>query len=95
MHKKTGSRATAAIKQQRQLKTMVNPKIVCYCHSSCLDLPVVLVGFHMKGCESRLHHVFQGGYVAMHEINLDGAEQSESFFTIVLTSFGWEASLRN
>ena len=28
----------------------------------------------MKGCELRLHHVFQGGYVAMYEIDLDGAE---------------------
>ena len=28
----------------------------------------------MKGCESRLRQVCQGGYLAMHEIGLDGAE---------------------
>ena len=53
---------------------MVNPKIVCSYRSSCLDLPVALVDCQMKGCESRLHHVCQGGYVAIHEIDLDGAE---------------------
>ena len=40
-----------------------------------LDLPVVLVDCQMKRCESLLHHVWQGEYVAMHEINLDGAER--------------------
>ena len=41
----------------------------------CLDLPVVLFDCQVKGCELRLHHVCQGGYVAMHAINLDGAER--------------------
>ena len=50
--------------------------MVCSYGSSCLDLPVALVDFQMKGCELRLHHVCQGGYVAMHAINLDGAEQN-------------------
>ena len=54
---------------------MVNPKMVCSYRSSCFDLPVALVDFHMKGCESRLHHVCQGESVDMHEIELDGAEQ--------------------
>ena len=45
-----------------------------YC-SSCLDLPVAFVDCHIKGCKSRLHHVCQGGYVDMHEIDLDGAER--------------------
>ena len=49
--------------------------MVCSYHSSCLDLPVVLVDCHMKECESHLLHVCQGGYVAMHAINLDGAER--------------------
>ena len=53
---------------------MVNPKMVCSCRSSCLDLPVAHVDFHMKGCELRLHHVCQWDYVAMHEIELGGAE---------------------
>ena len=48
--------------------------MVCYYRSSCLDLPVALVGFQMKGCEVRLQHVCQGGYVAVHDIDLDGAE---------------------
>ena len=48
--------------------------MVCsYCYS-CLDLPVALVDCQMKGYESRLHHVCQGEYVAMHNIDLDGAE---------------------
>ena len=54
---------------------MVNPKMVCSYRSSCLDLPVALVDFQMKVCESRLHHVCQGEYVAMHEIKLDRAER--------------------
>ena len=70
LFKKTGFRATAAIKQQRRLTIL---EIVCSYHYSCLDLPMALVGFKVEGCASRLHHVYQGGYVAMHEINLDGA----------------------
>ena len=50
--------------------------MVCPYRSSCLDLPVALVDCHMKGCESRLHHILQGGYVAMHEIDLDVAERN-------------------
>ena len=48
--------------------------MVCSHSSSCLDLPVALVSCQMNGFESCLHHVFKGGYVAMHEINLDGVE---------------------
>ena len=36
---------------------------------------MALVGFQMKGRELSLHHVYQGEYVAMHEIELDGAER--------------------
>ena len=50
--------------------------MVCSYCSSFIDLPVVIVDFQMKGCESRLHHVFQGEYVTMHEIDLDGAEKN-------------------
>ena len=49
--------------------------MVCSYRSSCIGLPVALVDCQMKGCESRLHHLCQGGYVAMHEIELDGSEQ--------------------
>ena len=48
--------------------------MVCSYRSSCLDLPVALADCQMMECESRLHHLCQGEYVAMHEINLDGAE---------------------
>ena len=48
--------------------------MACSYHSFCLDLPVVLVDFQMKGCDSHLNHVFKGEYVAMHEIDPDGAE---------------------
>ena len=48
--------------------------MVCsYCFS-CLELSVALVDFQMKGFVLRLYHVCQGEYVAMHEINLDGAD---------------------
>ena len=48
--------------------------MVCFYPYSCLALPVALVDCQMKGCELRLRHVCQGGYVAMHEIDLDEAE---------------------
>ena len=35
---------------------------------------MALVDCQMKVCESRLYHVCQGEYVAMHDIDLDGAE---------------------
>ena len=35
-----------------------------------------LVDFQMEVCESCLHHICQGEYVAMHGIDLDGAEQN-------------------
>ena len=54
---------------------MVNPKMVSSYRSYCIDLPVALVDCHTKGWESRLHHVCQGYYVAMHVIDLDGAER--------------------
>ena len=49
--------------------------MVCSYRSSCLGLPVALVDCQMKGCESRLHLVCQGGYVAMHDIELDRSER--------------------
>ena len=49
--------------------------MVCYYRSSFLDLPVALVDCQVEGCASRLHHFCQGGYVAMHDIDLDGAER--------------------
>ena len=54
---------------------MVNSKIVCSYRSSCLELPMSLVHFQMKGCELCLHRVCQGKYVAMHAIDIDGTER--------------------
>ena len=54
---------------------MVNLKMVCSYRSSCIDSPLALVDFQMKRCELRSRHVYQGEYVAMHEINIDGAER--------------------
>ena len=33
------------------------------------------VDFKLEGCESRLHQVYNGEYVAMYEINIDGSER--------------------
>ena len=49
--------------------------MACSYRYSCLGFPVALVDCQMKGCESRLHPVCQGGYVAMHDIELDGSER--------------------
>ena len=48
---------------------------MCSYGSSCLELPVALVGCQIKGFELRLRHVCQGGYVDMYDIDLDGAER--------------------
>ena len=63
-----------AIKQQRQLAILSNLTIICSYRSSCIDLPVALVDCMVEGCVSRLHHVCKGGYVAMHDIDIGGAE---------------------
>ena len=68
-----------------------NPTIVCYCRSSCIYLPVALVDFQVEGFASCMHHVCQGGmWLCMKSILM---EQSRIFVAIVLTIFGWEASL--
>ena len=53
---------------------LMNPEMVCYYRYSCLDLPVALVDSQVEGCPSRLHHISQGEYVAMNEIDRDGGE---------------------
>ena len=35
---------------------------------------MTLVDCQIEGCALRLHHIYQGEYVAMHEIDLDGTE---------------------
>ena len=57
---------------------LVNPKMVRYYHFFCLGLHVTLVDFQMEVCASCLHHVWHGGCVAMHEIDLGGAERKIS-----------------
>ena len=41
----------------------------------CMDLSVALVDFQMEGCASCLYHACQGEYMAMHDIDPDGAER--------------------
>ena len=50
--------------------------MVCSYRSSCIDLPVALVGFQLEGCPSHFHHICQGEYVDMNEIDLDGRERN-------------------
>ena len=45
--------------------------MMCFYRSYCLDLFVALVDCQVEGCASHLNHVYQGGYVAMHKIDLD------------------------
>ena len=78
MCKKQGFRDTTAIKQQRRLMILSNLTIVCSYPYSCLNVPVELVDCHMVGCASLFHHICQGGYVAMHEIDIDIAERKLS-----------------
>ena len=54
---------------------MTNPTIVCSYRSSCLDLPVALVGFQVEGLPLRLYHICHGGYVLLNYIDFGGAEQ--------------------
>ena len=49
--------------------------MVCSYHSSCLYLPVALVGSQVEGCKSGLHHVCQGRYVSTNDIDIDGSER--------------------
>ena len=52
-----------------------NPMMVCpYCFYY-IDLPVVLVDFHMEHWPSRLHPVCQGEYVVLNDIDFDGADR--------------------
>ena len=50
--------------------------MLCSYRYSCIDLPVVLVDFQVEGCPSCLYHIFQGEYVAMNEIDIDGGERN-------------------
>ena len=50
--------------------------MVCSYRYYCLDLPVALVDYQAEGCPSRFHHVFQGEYVLLNDIEYDGADQN-------------------
>ena len=50
--------------------------MVCSYPYSCIYLPVELVDCQVDGFPSCLHHVYQGVYVVMNEIGLDGGEQN-------------------
>ena len=48
--------------------------MACSYRPSCIDLSVEIVDCQMKVCELRLHYVYQGDYVAMHDVDIDRAE---------------------
>ena len=48
---------------------------VCSYRSSCLYLPVVLVDCQVEGHPLRSHHICQGEYVVLNDIDFDGAER--------------------
>ena len=54
---------------------LTNMMMVCSYHYYCLYLPVVIVYFQMEGCASHMHHIYQMGYVDMHEIDIDRSER--------------------
>ena len=49
--------------------------MVCSYRPFYIDLPVALVDCQMKECESLLYQVYQGDYVVMHDIDLEGVDQ--------------------
>ena len=61
LREKDGFLSHSGHKTAAAIEDTGKPEMVCSCRSSCLDLPVALVDFQMKGCESRLRHVCQGG----------------------------------
>ena len=65
---KTDFRATAAIKQQRQL---TNLTMMCSYRSTCREFPVALVGFQMEDCLQILHHVCQRENDILNSIDFD------------------------
>ena len=79
---------TAAIKQQRRLTNPTNPTMACSYYSYFLELTGALVDFQVEGCPQRLHHVCQGEYVDMNEIDLDGGER-KIFHDCVDKMQGW------
>ena len=50
--------------------------MVCYYHSSCLELPVALVDFQVEGFPLCLHQICQGGYVPLNYIDFGRAERN-------------------
>ena len=54
----------------------MNPTMVCSYRSYFLNLPVGLVDFQVEVCPLRLHHVCQGGYVVLSDIEFDGGERN-------------------
>ena len=53
---------------------MTNPKMVCYCRYSCLDLSVALVDCQVEGRPSSLQNVCQGRVVILNYIDFEGGE---------------------
>ena len=70
---------------------MKNPTMECSYSSSCIELTVVLVGCWLECYPSRLHHVYQGEYVVLNGIYLDGGER-KIFHDCVDEIRGWGKS---
>ena len=61
---------------EQQQRKLINMAIIFSYHSSCHDLPVVLVDFCVGGFLRRLHHICRGDFVLSNYINFHrgGAE---------------------
>ena len=70
-----GFLSTVAIKQQRRLKNLMYPTMVCSCRNSYLDLPVSLVDFQVEGCPLCLRQVCQGGYLILYYIDFEEGDR--------------------
>ena len=57
------------------MTNLKNPTMVCSYRYYCIDLPVAIVDCQVEGCLPRLHHVCQGVYVILNDIDFGGAEQ--------------------
>ena len=55
---------------------MKNTAMVCSYRSSCIELPVALVGCQMEGIPLLLDHVCQVDYVVLNYIDFEGAERN-------------------
>ena len=63
------------MKNLTNLTNMINMTMVRYYRSSCIDLPVALVGCQVEGRPSRLNQFCQGEYVIFYDIDFEVGER--------------------